>query len=93
MNKPVLTIVVPCYNEEEVLLETASQLSEVLRDMMGDLLISRESKILFVDDGSKDQTWRLIENENDQNPFVTGLKLASHFPPIQPSNRTSYGGF
>ena len=76
MNKPVLTIVVPCYNEEEVLLETASQLSEVLRDIMHDLLISRESKILFVDDGSKDRTWGLIENENEQNPFVTGLKLA-----------------
>ena len=76
MNKPVLTIVVPCYNEEEVLLETASQLSIVLRDLIRDLLISKESKILFVDDGSKDRTWELIENENEQNPFVRGLKLA-----------------
>lgn len=76
MNKPVLTIVVPCYNEEKVLLETASQLSRVLRDLIRDLLISKESKILFVDDGSKDRTWELIENENEQNTFVRGLKLA-----------------
>ena len=76
MNKPVLTIVVPCYNEEEVLLETTSQLSGVLSDLIRDLLISKESKILFVDDGSKDRTWELIENENEQNPFVRGLKLA-----------------
>ena len=76
MNKPVLTIVVPCYNEEEVLLETSSQLSGVLSDLIRDLLISKESKILFVDDGSKERTWELIENENEQNPFVRGLKLA-----------------
>lgn len=76
MNKPVLTIVVPCYNEEEVLLETTSQLSGVLSDLIRDLLISKESKILFVDDGSKDRTWELIENENEQSPFVRGIKLA-----------------
>ncbi len=76
MNKPVLTIVVPCYNEEEVLLETASQLSEVLQDLIHDVLISNESRILFVDDGSKDRTWELIENETEHNSFVKGLKLA-----------------
>ena len=76
MNKPVLTIVVPCYNEEEVLLETASQLSEVLQDLTHDVLISNESRILFVDDGSKDRTWELIENETEHNSFVKGLKLA-----------------
>ncbi len=76
MNKPVLTIVVPCYNEEEVLLETSSQLSGVLQELIHDVLISNESRILFVDDGSKDRTWELIENETEHNSFVKGLKLA-----------------
>ncbi|AIE58959.1 glycosyltransferase family 2 protein [Bacillus methanolicus] len=76
MNKPVLTIVVPCYNEQEVLIETASQLSGVLNELISDFLISKESKILFVDDGSKDRTWELIEKESEKNPFVKGIKLA-----------------
>ena len=76
MNKPLLTIVVPCYNEEEVLLETVSQLSEVLSDLIRDLLISNDSRILFVDDGSKDRTWELIENETEHHSFIKGLKLA-----------------
>ncbi|GHI00355.1 glycosyltransferase family 2 protein [Neobacillus kokaensis] len=76
MKGPVLTIVVPCYNEEEVLPETSKQLSAVLTKLIDDYLISRESKILFVDDGSKDRTWALIEKEMAINPFVKGLKLA-----------------
>ena len=76
MNKPILTIVVPCFNEEEVLKETSAQLSSVVNDLIKDLLISENSKILFVDDGSKDQTWSLIENESEHNPLVNGLKLA-----------------
>ena len=47
MNKPVLTIVVPCYNEEEVLLETSSQLSGVLQELIHDTLISNESRIFL----------------------------------------------
>ena len=76
MNQPILTIVVPCYNEEEVFMETSSQLSTVLEELMEDALISRESKLLFVDDGSKDRTWELIEGESERNPLVKGLKLA-----------------
>ena len=76
MKGPILTIVVPCYNEEEVLLETSKQLSTLLTNLINDFLVSRESKILFVDDGSKDQTWTLIEKEMAKNPFVKGLKLA-----------------
>jgi glycosyltransferase involved in cell wall biosynthesis len=78
MNKPVLTIVVPCFNEEEVLGETSSQLSSVLNDLLSDALISKDSKILFVDDGSKDRTWDLIENESEKNSSVSGLKLAKN---------------
>jgi polyisoprenyl-phosphate glycosyltransferase len=76
MNKPFLTIVVPCFNEEEVFKETSHQLTAVITDLINDSLITQESKILFVDDGSKDRTWKLIEKECMKNPYVTGLKLA-----------------
>lgn len=76
MVTPVLTIVVPCYNEEEVLPETVFQLSSVLDSMIQDQLISSESTMLLVDDGSKDATWELIERFHEANTFVTGLKLA-----------------
>lgn len=78
MNKPVLTIVVPCFNEEEVLGETSSQLSNLLKKIINDNLVSSESNILFVDDGSKDRTWELIEAECDNSPLVKGLKLAKN---------------
>lgn len=78
MNKPVLTIVVPCFNEEEVLRETSSQLSDLLKKIINDNLVSSESNILFVDDGSKDRTWELIEAECDNSPLVKGLKLAKN---------------
>lgn len=74
--QPLLTIVVPCYNEEEVLEETTSQLTTVLDDLIAEKLIASDSKILFVDDGSRDRTWPLIFMESTRNDYVTGLKLA-----------------
>ncbi|MGW9019807.1 glycosyltransferase family 2 protein [Priestia megaterium] len=77
--KPTLslvTIVVPCYNEQEVLKDTITQLSTVLDDLRKEELISASSKILFVDDGSKDRTWSLIAMESTINSYVTGLKLS-----------------
>ncbi|MCQ6279383.1 glycosyltransferase family 2 protein [Bacillus sp. EB600] len=76
MDKPMLTIVVPCFNEEEVLKDTFSQLSAMLENLLVELLISEKSKLLFVDDGSKDSTWKLIENESEKNHLVTGVKLS-----------------
>ncbi|WP_377520262.1 glycosyltransferase family 2 protein [Priestia megaterium] len=73
---PLVTIVVPCYNEQEVLKETITQLSSVLDDLRKEELISANSKILFVDDGSKDRTWSLIAMESTINRYVTGLKLS-----------------
>lgn len=70
-----LVIVVPCYNEEDVLKETTHRLSEVLLQMEKDEKIT-VGKILYVDDGSKDTTWRLIEQLAKQNSCVSGLKLA-----------------
>ena len=59
MNK-TLTIVVPCYDEQEVLPETVKELSNILRGIIKENKISSQSKILFVNDGSKDKTWDLI---------------------------------
>jgi len=73
---PLVTIVVPCYNEQEVLKDTITQLSSVLDDLRKEELISAHSKILFVDDGSKDRTWSLIAMESTINNYVTGLKLS-----------------
>ncbi|MET3689715.1 glycosyltransferase involved in cell wall biosynthesis [Priestia megaterium] len=73
---PLVTIVVPCYNEQEVLKDTITQLSSVLNDLRKEELISAHSKILFVDDGSKDRTWSLIAMESTINSYVTGLKLS-----------------
>jgi len=76
MVEPKLTIVVPCYNEEEVLPETIAQLNNVLGELITEKLISNESKLLFVDDGSKDKTWSLIYKESIENRSVHGLKLS-----------------
>jgi glycosyltransferase involved in cell wall biosynthesis len=75
---PVLTIVVPCYNEQEVLPETVYQLSGVMRSLIQDKLVSESSTMLFVDDGSRDKTWELIEQFHMSNTLVTGLKLAKN---------------
>lgn len=76
MKKPMLTIVVPCFNEEEVLKDTFKQLDAVIHELIVDSLVSKDSKILFVDDGSQDRTWDLIEDESEKNQLVKGLKLA-----------------
>lgn len=75
MNTVKLVIVVPCYNEEEVLNETTRQLSQILFRMEEEGKIG-EGKILYVDDGSKDATWPLIEQLAEANPCIMALKLA-----------------
>lgn len=74
-NNDTLVIVVPCYNEEEVLQETTRQLSDILNRMKESGRIS-EGKIAYIDDGSKDSTWNLIVQLATKNPYVMGLKLA-----------------
>ncbi len=75
MKSTKLVIVVPCYNEEEVLNETTLQLNGVLERMTEEGMIE-EGKLLYVDDGSKDTTWSLIEQLGTQYPRLMGLKLA-----------------
>ena len=76
MQKPKLYITVPCYNESEVLRECSSRLKDVLRDMIEKNKISQESRIVFIDDGSKDNTWELICAEHRSSEFVSGIKLS-----------------
>lgn len=71
-----LYMVIPCYNEEEVLMETTKQLEEKYSDLIGQGKISEESRILYVNDGSKDRTWSLIEKLHKENPHVSGLNLS-----------------
>ncbi len=75
MNKQsVLYIVIPCYNEESVLRETGKRLSVKLAQMESTGLVSAQSRIVFVDDGSTDQTWKLIEEMYQKNKYVMGIK-------------------
>jgi len=74
----ILSIIVPCYNEEEMLPITFESLRNKLSDLISKGKISPDSFLLFVDDGSKDKTWELIENENKTHKEVRGLKLAGN---------------
>ena len=78
-NKPVLAIVVPCYNEQEVLPETAKKLSVKLQQLISEQIIGEKSTLVFVDDGSSDNTWSLIEKFHVENPSVfSGIKLSGN---------------
>lgn len=72
---PVLVIVVPCFNEEEVLAYTVKELEGVLTGMIREKQVSPESRIWFVDDGSKDGTWAWIVRCAEKNPLVEGISL------------------
>lgn len=71
-----LYIIVPCYNEEEALERSADTLLKKLTDLTEKGLVSEDSKIVFVDDGSKDRTWEIIEKLYEEQERVVGLRLA-----------------
>lgn len=75
----VLTIVVPCYNEEEVLPETVKELGAILNQLIQAQKISVNSKLLFVNDGSRDQTWNLIQKFSQKHDYVTGIKFTRNY--------------
>jgi glycosyltransferase involved in cell wall biosynthesis len=78
MNNPeILYMVVPCYNEEAVLHETAKQLKEKYKSMIERKLISEQSRVVFVNDGSKDKTWQIIEDLHSDSPeYFSGINLS-----------------
>ena len=69
-----LCIIVPCYNEQEVLPETVKRLGGFLSDNID--LLGEDSRILFVDDGSRDKTWQMISNYAGKDPRIEGIRLA-----------------
>jgi len=74
-----LGIVIPCYNEEEVLQETKKSIEKLLKEMIDLNEISADSFICFVDDGSRDRTWEIIERFANSNPHFKGIKLSRNF--------------
>ena len=76
MRGNTLYIVVPCYNEEEVLPETARRLGDKLKSLMNAGKISPQSRVLFVNDGSKDKTWEIITRLHGENPLLCGADLS-----------------
>ena len=71
-----LYMVVPCYNEEEVLEETTKRLTLRFDELIREGKIAGDSKILYVNDGSKDQTWLIIARLHEENKYVSGLNLS-----------------
>lgn len=74
--KPILYIIVPCYNEKEVLPITYGQFEDKIKQLIKDKKIDKSSKILFVDDGSKDDTWQLIKDYSVKSEYVLGISLS-----------------
>lgn len=75
MNK-TLYLVIPCYNEEEVLEETTRQIKEKLEKLIKEKKISNKSKVMYVNDGSKDRTWEIIKEINQKEKHFTGISLS-----------------
>jgi len=73
-----LVCVIPCYNEEDVLLETSKRLKDKLESLIREGKITIDSRILFVNDGSRDSTWKIIEKLHKNNPLFQGLCLAKN---------------
>ncbi len=71
-----LYLAIPCYNEEEVLRDSASKLLKKYDAMMAVGTITSDSKIVFIDDGSKDRTWQIITELHKENPVFQGIKLS-----------------
>ena len=71
-----LYLAIPCYNEEDVLWDSAEKLLNKYYDMMADNIITPDSRIVFIDDGSKDKTWEIIQDLHGQNSIFQGIKLS-----------------
>lgn len=80
MKLPVLSVIIPCYNEEQCIYDTTNRLLHILEKLVKDNLISDNSFIFFVNDGSNDNTWNLIKNLNKESiNKVKGLKFSKNF--------------
>lgn len=73
---PMFCLVIPCFNEEEVLHETAGRLESKFGQLISEKLVDPNSRVLFVDDGSRDSTWEIIADLHSRNNLFSGLKLS-----------------
>lgn len=78
MNKSTIIIVLPCYNEQEILADSNNKLLNLLQQLISDNIISTNSRILYVNDGSIDSTWQIIKQLHDETPLVCGVNLAKN---------------
>lgn len=76
---PLLAIVVPCYNEEPVIRECIHQVTELMQSLISRHVIHEKSFAAYVDDGSTDATWSLIENSRGSNPRIAAIRLSKNF--------------
>ena len=74
-----LSIVVPCYNEEEILNQSITTLNKIFQQLQKENLISKDSHIVLVNDGSKDKTWEIISKAHNKHPHITGICLSRNF--------------
>lgn len=79
MRKPTLAIIIPCLNEELLIESTTKSLLEVLNSLIEKGKILQDSYIYFIDDGSKDNTWSIIEKLHQENPLVKGVKFVKNY--------------
>ena len=78
MSAPILYIVLPCYNEEAILPSSIEHLTKLYGELISNRSINDVSRLLFVNDGSMDNTWNIIEEASGSNPYVCGVKLAKN---------------
>ena len=72
----ILYVTIPCYNEEEVLPETSKRIKEKIQGLIDKKLINEKSRVIFIDDGSKDKTWEIIKELCESDEIFSGIKLA-----------------
>lgn len=71
-----LYIVIPCFNEEEVIEETTKELKKKLESLIKKKIISKKSRVMYVNDGSKDETWEKIKLIHQKKKYFTGISLS-----------------
>lgn len=79
MSNPVLYLIIPCFNEEKILPISAEKLNKKISQLIKNKKISSQSKILFIDDGSNDKTWKIIQDLQKENKIFAGLLLSRNF--------------
>jgi len=76
---PTIGIVLPCYNEEEILLQTDKKIGGLLEQLICQKLVAENSQIIYVDDGSRDKTWEIVQGLVDTSPNRVGIKFSRNF--------------